>query len=227
MARDDRARVSVHETVLRVNVRWMTPLGDETASTSYASSRASRPSQTRTPRPSRIGHLHQMQRGRRARRRGSRVRRWGRRRSGRPGHRRLRGRSERVGRGSVEEVERGAALHLHRGPRVVGEHEGRRVERRVRPPPALPVRVVVPPGRAELVRAHDLGAEADAVALRERVVDALDPPAVLPPLRAQNRVREHPLVQALAGMAEGRLGGLRLSGREAVERDGQVVDPGA
>jgi hypothetical protein len=32
-------------------------------------------------------------------------------------------------------------------------------------------------------------------------------------------------VQALAGMAEGFLGGLRLSGREAVERDGQVVDP--
>jgi len=27
--------------------------------------------------------------------------------------------------------------------------------------------------------------------------------------------------------SEGRLGGLGLSGREAVERDGQVVDPGA
>jgi hypothetical protein len=26
--------VDVHETTLRVNVRWVTPLGDETASTS-------------------------------------------------------------------------------------------------------------------------------------------------------------------------------------------------
>jgi hypothetical protein len=36
---------------------------------------------------------------------------------------------------------------------------------------------------------------------------------------------EHPLVQTLAGVAEGCLGGLRLAGGEAVERDGQVVDP--
>jgi hypothetical protein len=39
----------------RVKVRWVTPLGDETASTSYCWSNASRPSQSRTPRPSRIG----------------------------------------------------------------------------------------------------------------------------------------------------------------------------
>ena len=39
----------------RVNVRWVTPLGVETASTSYCCSKASRPSHSRTPRPSRIG----------------------------------------------------------------------------------------------------------------------------------------------------------------------------
>src|ERR1700737_3863961 len=39
----------------RVNVRWVTPRGVETASTSYCCSNASRPSHSRTPRPSRIG----------------------------------------------------------------------------------------------------------------------------------------------------------------------------
>ena len=37
---------------------------------------------------------------------------------------------------------------------------------------------------------------------------------------------EHPLVQTLARMAERCIGGLRLAGGEAVEGDGQVVDPG-
>jgi drug/metabolite transporter (DMT)-like permease len=39
----------------RVNVRWVTPPGVETTSTSYCCSNASRPSHSRTPRPSRIG----------------------------------------------------------------------------------------------------------------------------------------------------------------------------
>ena len=39
----------------RVNVRWVTPLGVVTASTWYFCSKASRPSHSRTPRPSRIG----------------------------------------------------------------------------------------------------------------------------------------------------------------------------
>src|SRR3712207_8664458 len=39
----------------RVKVRWVTPLGVETASTSYCSSSAFRPSHNRTPRPRRIG----------------------------------------------------------------------------------------------------------------------------------------------------------------------------
>ena len=57
-----------------------------------------------------------------------------------------------------------------------------------------------------------------------RSAKASSTPAVPP--ASQNRVREHPLVQTFAGVAEGCLGGLRLAGGEAVERDGQVVDPG-
>jgi hypothetical protein len=37
---------------------------------------------------------------------------------------------------------------------------------------------------------------------------------------------EHPLVQTLARMAERGIGGLRLASGEAVEGDGQVVNPG-
>jgi hypothetical protein len=126
---------------------------------------------------------------------------------------------ERLGRGGVEEVERGAALHLDRGPWAVSEHEGRCVERRVRAPPALPVRVVLPAGRAELVGAHDLGADAVTVALGEGVVDAGGSAGIPEP------GTEHPLVQPLARVAERGIGGLRLAGGESVERDGQVVNP--
>src|SRR4051794_20420037 len=120
----------------------------------------------------------------------------------------------------VEEVERGAALHLDRGPGPVSEHEGRRVERRVRAPPASPVRVVLPARRAELVGTHDLGADADTVALGEGVVDSGGSACGPEP------GSEHPLVQTLARMAERCLRGLRLAGAEAVEGDGQVVDSG-
>ncbi len=34
LASDDRAQAGIYATVLRVNVRWVTPLGEETASTS-------------------------------------------------------------------------------------------------------------------------------------------------------------------------------------------------
>ena len=44
-----------HHRRLAVNVRWVTPEGVETASMLYASSSDSRPSQSRTPRPSTIG----------------------------------------------------------------------------------------------------------------------------------------------------------------------------
>src|SRR5215204_2637207 len=127
---------------------------------------------------------------------------------------------ERLGRGGVEEVERGAALHLDRGPRAVSEHEGRCVKRRVRAPPALPVRVVPPAGWAELVGAHDLGADAVTVALSKGVVDSGGSAGIPEP------GTEHPLVQTLARVAERCIGGLRLAGGEAVEGDGQVVDPG-
>src|SRR4051794_26820431 len=60
------------------------------------------------------------------------------------------GRLERLGRGGLDEVKDVAALHLDGGAGVVGEDEDRRVEGRVGAPPALPVRVVVPAGRAEL-----------------------------------------------------------------------------
>ena len=57
------------------------------------------------------------------------------------------------------------------------------------------------------------------MALGEGVVDSGGPARVPEP------GTEHPLVQTLARMAERRIGGLRLAGGEAVEGDGQVVDP--
>ena len=101
----------------------------------------------------------------------------------------------------------------------MGEHEGRRVEWRVRAPPALPVRVVLPAGRAELVGAHDLCADAVVVTLGEGVVDSGGS------TRSPEPGAEHPLVQTLTRMAERCLGGLRLACGEAVEGDGKVVDP--
>src|SRR5215218_3269214 len=71
----------------------------------------------------------------------------------------LAGGLERLGRRGVDEVERRAALHLDRRARVMGEDEGRCVERRVGTPPALPLRVLVPSGVAELPGTHDLGAD--------------------------------------------------------------------
>jgi hypothetical protein len=119
----------------------------------------------------------------------------------------------------LEEVEAGAALHRDRGPRTVGEDEGRGVERRVRAPPAGPLRVVLPSGWAELVGAHDLGADAGTVTLSEGVVDTVAAGRV-PELRG-----EHPLVQTRACVSEGCVGRLWLPGGEAVEGDGEVVDP--
>ena len=100
----------------------------------------------------------------------------------------------------------------------VREDENRRVKRRVGTPRALPVRVVLPTGMAELAGAHDLRADPVIVALHEDVVDAAGP-AGLP--RAG---LEHPFVQALPGVAEMQLLGLARTGAEAVERDGEEVD---
>jgi hypothetical protein len=76
---------------------------------------------------------------------------------------------------------------------------------------------------AELVRAHDLGADPRTVPLREGVVDAAATTARLPAL-APPLGHEHPFVQPLPGVTEMQFGALTLSGAEAVERDGEVVD---
>src|SRR4051812_32911280 len=62
----------------------------------------------------------------------------------------LAGCGEHLGRRSVDEVKRRAALHLDRRARVMGEDEDRCVERRVGTPRALPLRILVPSGVAEL-----------------------------------------------------------------------------
>src|SRR5688572_6840414 len=127
----------------------------------------------------------------------------------------LAGLLERLGRRSVDEVKRRAALHLDRRARVMGEDEGRCVERRVGTPPALPLRVLVPSGRAELPGAHDLGADPRTVLLGEGVVDAAATTWLVAP--APPPGGEHPFVQPLAGVAERCLPALPLTGAEAVE----------
>src|SRR5581483_10457687 len=80
---------------------------------------------------------------------------------------RLAGSLEGLGRRGVDEVDGRAALHLDRRARMMGEDEGRCVERRIGAPPALPVRVLVPTGRAELPGSHDLRADPRTVLLGE------------------------------------------------------------
>jgi len=105
----------------------------------------------------------------------------------------------------------------------MGEDEDRRVERRVGTPPAFPVRVLVPSGRAELAGAHDLGADAGLEQPQEGVVDASGPAWFARPPAPPARC-EHPLVQSLAGMAERFFATQAFAGSEAVERDGKVLD---
>src|SRR3954452_13756159 len=130
----------------------------------------------------------------------------------------LTGPFERLGRRRVEEVERRAALHLDRRARVMGEDEDRCVERRVGAPRALPFRVLVPSGVAELPGPHDLGADPPIVPLEERVVDAAAAAGPPPP------GGEHPLVQPVPGVTEVCVAALALTGAETVERDGEAVD---
>src|SRR5687767_8323725 len=123
----------------------------------------------------------------------------------------LAGGLERLGGRSVDEVERGAALHLDRRARVMGEDEGRCVERRVGTPRAFPFGVLVPSGVAELVRTHDLGADPGSELLREGVVDAAAATWLPPP------GGEHPFVQPIPGVTEMCVGALALTGAETVE----------
>ena len=133
----------------------------------------------------------------------------------------LAGRLERLGRRRVEEVERRAALHLDRRARVMGEDEDRCVERRVGTPRALPLRVLVPAGVAELPGTHDLGADPRIVPPHEDVVDAAATAGL-----AHHRVANIHSCSRVAGVTEMRVVALTLAGAEAVERDGEVVDAG-
>ena len=104
-----------------------------------------------------------------------------------------------------------AALHLDRRARLVGQDEGRCVERRVGTPRALPLRVLVPSGVAELPGTHDLGADPRIVLLGEDVVDAAATAGLPPP------GGEHPFVQPIPGVTEICVVALTLTGAEAVE----------
>ena len=103
-------------------------------------------------------------------------------------------------------MEHGAALHFDRRARVVRQHEHRRVERRVRPPPTPPLVVGADIGpraglRTELAPAHDLRTEPDLNPFGERMVDT-DGAAGIANHRAPEAGGEIPLVQAMAGVAE-------------------------
>src|SRR5215212_7877563 len=107
----------------------------------------------------------------------------------------------------------------------MGEDEDRCVERRVGAPRALPVRVLVPSGVAELPGPHDLGAEPGSEQPQEGVIDAAGPTRLAEHLAAPPG-DEHPLVQPFAGVTEMCVAGLTFAGGEAVERDGDELDAG-
>jgi hypothetical protein len=89
-------------------------------------------------------------------------------------------------------------------------------------PRALPVWVLVPSGVAELPATHDLGADPWIVLAGEGVVDAAATAGLpLPPPRG-----EHPFVQPVPGVTEMCVVALTLTGAEAVEGYGEVVDAG-
>ena len=91
------------------------------------------------------------------------------------------------------------------------EDEDRCVERWVGTPRALPPRVLVPSGVAELPGTHDLGADPRIVLLDEDVVDAAAATGLPPP------GGKHPLVQPVPGVPEMGVLALTLAGAEAVE----------
>src|SRR5947208_2703429 len=99
----------------------------------------------------------------------------------------------------------------------MGEHERRRVEGRVGAPPPSPVGVVLPARRTELPRTHDLGADPRLVLLGECIVGARAAAGTTHYRRTEAR-GEHPLVQPLSGMPDGRVRALALTGDEATTR---------
>src|SRR5688572_12880664 len=130
-------------------------------------------------------------------------------------------RFERLGRRGIDEVEGRAALHLDRRARVMCEDEYGCVERRVRSPRALPVRIFVPSWMAKLAGAHDLGADSGLEQPREGVIDAT---AAARPLPGPPPSSKHPFVQPVAGVTKMCVAALTLASAETVERDREVVD---
>src|SRR5919107_4454246 len=106
-----------------------------------------------------------------------------------------------------DEVEGRPAFHLDRLVSVMGEHEHRRVVRRLGPPPAAPVLIPLAADRPEHVPPHDVrAARAHQPAGRRRVgvVGAL--------------VAEMPAMDLAPTLAEGTLAALAGPGDETVER---------
>jgi hypothetical protein len=117
-----------------------------------------------------------------------------------------------------DEVERGTAGHRQRRTLVVGEHEHRRVERRLVAPPAAPRGVPLAVAAAEHLPAHDVGAD---VAAHPRGDVAVGGPLAtgLAVLLLPFPRRDRPLVQAFAADAERLRQRLVRPGRVAVHRD--------
>jgi hypothetical protein len=80
------------------------------------------------------------------------------------------------------------------------------MERRVGTPGALPVRILVPSGVAELPCTHDLGADPRTVLAGEDVVNAAATAGLPPPSG------EQPFVQPVAGVTEMGVFALSLTG---------------
>src|SRR5215472_11096836 len=123
-----------------------------------------------------------------------------------------------------DEMEGGSSIHGDRCTRMMGQHEGRHVIRRVVAPPSLPAVVRPrPTDRPEHVAPHDPGADVLEAARRELVVDA-GRAAVLAEHLPERAGAEHPFMQRHAADAEGILQVLVRPGPEAVDRDREAVD---
>src|ERR1700733_11510 len=133
-----------------------------------------------------------------------------------------------VGGVGVNEVEGRSAFHLYGGPRVMGEHEDRGMDRRVFSPPALPLFVSPRPTmRSELVPPHDLSTDAPVPVARVGIVDASAPTRIALALveATEGPGGEEPFVEPGAGVSEWRFEALSLTGAEAVQGHREVVDP--
>src|SRR5207249_4270440 len=107
----------------------------------------------------------------------------------------------------------------------MGEHEDRSMVWRVLAPPALPALVPPAVAAAEHVAAHDVGADVwvGRYLVHDRGVRRLGPPRRQALHPGPGGGLEHPLVQALAALAERVLEALIRSRTEDVERDRLVA----